>query len=188
MYDFSKWTDATAALPWGAQRALHDTLSLVSEEKVTLVHGADYKNGSPCLINAAATMLSKINGEGGGGKPSSFFGDIVSEFDAINSHLVRVGVNKGDGYVSPMAADVLLAHFSPLRTPEVSDQVTEATKTEAFANVTYREPSDDEIMRDWLTALSTDNCPTEEEQEFQREIGDTYEDYVQADTLKERNV
>ena len=189
MYDFSKWTDATAALPWGAQRALHDTLSLVADGSVTLVHGADYQNGSPCLINAAATLLSKINGEGGRGKPSAQFGDIVGEFDRINSHLVSVGVNKGDGYVSPMAATVLVHHFAPLRKAEISDQVNEATKTEAFANNVYREPDDADLMRDWLDALASDNCPTEEEKEFQREVANDADlSFVMPDTLKERNL
>lgn len=194
MYDFSKWTDATAALPWGAQRALHDTLSLVAEDKVTLVWGADYYSGSPCLVNAAATMLAKIHGEGGDGKPSNAFPDVVGEFDRINSHLKSVGVNK-DNYVSPAAAEVLVHHFAPLREQEISDQINEATKNEAFAQaIPYREPTDEEITRDWLTALSTDNCVTDEEQEFQREAENfdraaelAHDEWVH-DTLKERNL
>jgi hypothetical protein len=159
-YDFSKWAGATEALPWGAQKVLHDTLSLVAEGKVTLVHGADYSDGSPCLINAAATMLGSIGGVGGKGKPSAHYGPIVSEFDQINRHLVSVGVQSGNK-VSEIAAEVMLAYFAPLKEKPVEAAVTEATQTAAFETATYREPSDEEMMRDFLSALSSDNCPSE---------------------------
>lgn len=150
---FTDWTTATANLPWGAQRVLLETLKAVADEQSTLVHGHDYKDGSPCLINAAATMLSAVNGAGGNGKPSAYFGEVVSAFDAVNSLLVTRKVNKGDGYVSPLAAEFLIHNFGTLKDQPVDgpkDPVHPDEDSNPF-NITP-ECSDDELVMDWLTA------------------------------------
>lgn len=145
------WFQATADLPWGVQRVLHDTLNLVAEGKVTLVHSKDYSNGSPCLINAVGQMLTS---GGGNGIPTQYFGQLVGLFDRINQHFQSVpGYNDEGYYVSPNTAEILLHWFAPLKNQPLSDAVNEATQMEAFANHIYVEPSDADLMRDWLNAL-----------------------------------
>lgn len=154
-YDFTKWTEATAALPWGAQRVLKETIEAVRDEQITLVHGADYYNGSPCLINAAATMLGSIGGVGGTGKPSAHYGELVSEFDRVNAYLYpKCG---GDGrIVNPLMAEFLLANFAPLKEQPSAD--TKPLKSTDDLHI-YVERSDEELMLDFLDALKKEAMP-----------------------------
>lgn len=160
----TRWTHATGSAPWGVQHVLRDTLQAVADEQVTLAYNADYRDGSPCLINAAATMLSSISGEGGQGKPSAHFGSIVSAFDRVNSMLEGRGVNTTPGFVSPLAAEILVANFGELKEKPIQAAVSEAMATEAFSNKVFVEPSDEDITRDWLNALAG-NCISEQHDE-----------------------
>lgn len=140
----AQWNKVTGDLKWGAQHVLHETLTAVAENGVHLVHGADYRDGKPCLINAAGSMLTS---GGGHGVPSREFGPVVSLFDKINAALNDRGVNDDTGYVSPLAAEVLLRHFAPLKG---NPGTPEATVPEPA----YIEPSDEEIAKSWLNAMS----------------------------------
>lgn len=156
---FQNWHSATADLPWGVQTVMFDTLQAVADGQVRLVHGADYKDGSPCLVNAVANMT-----EAGGGKgvPSSKFSNLVGAFDHINRFLQGEGVNEDDGFVSPLAAEILLRNFGQLKNKPVAAAVSEAVAPVAFETGVYKEPSDEELTRDWLNALSEDHvCPPE---------------------------
>lgn len=152
MDNLAKWTQVTSELPWGVQRVLHDTLSLVAEDKVHLVHSADYSNGSPCLINAVGQMLTT---GGGKGIPARYFANLVILFDNINQEFEKIpGYNDpSTRMVSPAVGEVLLRNFAPLKDKPVSDAVDEAMAMEAFANHVYVEPSDADFARDWLNAL-----------------------------------
>lgn len=156
--DFDAWTKATGDLKWGVQRVFIETLKAVEAEQTTLAYGADYKNGNPCLVNAVATMLNAANGMGGPSIPSTHFGAVVSQFDRLNSAFCEHGINSTPGVVSPLAAEILLKHFGPLKEPKLNEQVNDAMSNETFANAIYVEPSDEDMARDFLTALS-DKCP-----------------------------
>lgn len=147
-----RWFQATSELPWGVQRVLHDTLTLVGEGKVTLVHSRDYSKGSPCLVNAVGQML--ISG-GGNGIPTRYFGPLVGLFDDINRHFQSIaGYNDPADYVvSPGMGEILVQWFAPLKEQPIEDMVDEATQMEAFANHVYVEPKDEDLMRDWLNAV-----------------------------------
>ncbi len=138
MINFDSWTQATANLSWGAQAAMHDALSLVAEGKVTLAYGSDYVDGKPCLVNSVGQMLEV---GGGNGIPSANFSQVVGEFDKINRDLFEKNVNTKYNFVSPLAAEILLANFGPLKgTPEASD---------------------DEFAANWLEAIKSD-APAED--------------------------
>jgi len=151
-----KWTKATSEIPWGVQRALKETLQAVADEQVTLAWGTDYNNANPCLINAAATMLKAIGGEGGHGKPGMFYSGIVLAFDEVNQELFNRGVNTHH-IVSPLAAEVLVANFAELR-PE--PEIPEAVTPDPVTNEPYLEVSDEQLTRDWLKALN-EECEVE---------------------------
>lgn len=151
-----QWERVTAELPWGVQQVLHDTLELVSEDKIKLVYGADYSGNHACLINSVAQMLSVNKGEGGYGIPMQYFAPLVGTFDQINRQLKRDGVNT-DQYVSPMAADVLLRYFAPLREKPIEAEVNEATQMEAFASNINVHPDATDATRDWLNSLAVNN-------------------------------
>lgn len=151
-----QWEKVTAELPWGVQQVLHDTLELVAEGKVHLVWGHDYSGNHPCLINSVAQMLSANQGEGGNGIPMQYFAPLVGTFDQINSQLKKQGVNK-DFYVSPMAADVLLRYFAPLKPKPIEESVNEAMQMEAFANNVNVHPDATDATRDWLNSLAVNN-------------------------------
>jgi hypothetical protein len=142
-----EWRNATAGLEWGAQRVLHNTLDAVAKDGVHLVHGSDYRDGKPCLINAAGQMLAS---GGGHGIPSSYFGPIVGLFDRINAALVEKGVNDDTGYVSPLAAEILLRHFATLK--PIPDEASLAG-ADVDAITPYVEPSDSEIAESWVNAM-----------------------------------
>lgn len=155
---FIRWNEATANLPWGAQRVFHQTLEAVRDEQIKLAFGADYSNGSPCLVNAAATMLGAINGVGGSGKPSAHYSKLVRAFDDINRYLAPK-CNVHDGIVSPLMAEFLIANFAPLKDEPATDTAEAAISTEAFATGTYIEPTDADLMRDFLSALEKEAAP-----------------------------
>lgn len=154
----TNWNLATAKLPYGVQHTFHDVLTLVSEEKKqNLVWGQDYSAdyAKDCLVNASAPMLQS---GGGKGIPSRNFGEVVGLYDQINRELKDRDVNTSD-LVSPMAAEILLHHFAPLK--EIPDVMPD-TPTEAFAsNVPYIEPSDDELSRAFMEMLTSD-APVEQ--------------------------
>jgi len=140
----TQWRSATAELPWGAQRVLHETLTAVAENGIHLVHGADYRDGKPCLINAAGSMLTS---SGGAGIPMQHYGRVVRLFDQINSALQEKGVNDASGYVSPLAAEILLRHYAPLKSAPSTEPAV------VVADATYVEPSDEALAAEWLTAM-----------------------------------
>lgn len=148
------WSKATANLKYGVQRVFHDVFVLASEGKTHLVYGSDYNGGFPCLVNTVGSMLTT---GGGHGVPSSNFAEVVREFDSINRILKTEGVNTEVGKVSPMAAEIFLQYFAPIKEKPIEDAVNEATKNEAFAqNIPYREPSDDDLARDLIEAFMTE--------------------------------
>ena len=161
MTGLSDWNAATANLPWGVQDVFRSTLESVKDEQINLVYGADYANGSPCLINATAVMLGKINGEGGSGKPSAFFGPVVSAFDNANRDIASklLPSQHTPGLVSPIAAEILLGAFGAMKDKPIASSINEAMANEAFATGTYVEPSDDDMAREWLLALSAPCSP-----------------------------
>jgi hypothetical protein len=160
--DLKSWTEATANLPWGVQGLCHDALTLAAADKVTLVHGANYYDGRPCLFNAIRQMTQQLNQS-----PASFASDVVSAFDNVNAHLKRAKVNVDSNKVSPLAAEVLLHHFAPLKGAPTADEVERMNlERESFMrNCTpYIEPTDEEVMAQWLLAIESEaksDAPTE---------------------------
>lgn len=150
-----QWNEATGNLSWGVQKVFRDAFTLVAEEQVTLVYGADYKDGSPCLVNSVAAMLTT---GGGNGVPSAHFYPVVSLFDRINRELQERGVNTTPGKVSPLAADMFLRYFAPEQEKPVAKQVNEAMANEAFAHAVHTEPNDEDMARDWLNALQVESA------------------------------
>lgn len=154
MIDFSGWTAATGTLDWGTQRVMRDTLALVSEGKIELVHGADSLGGKPCLVNAVASMIahdvSRVN-------PASWYPAVVSAFDRINRALMANDVNAGDGFVSPLAAEVLLANFAPLKPVPTEADFAKAAAEVMVASTVYVEPTDEEVTTAWDAAPSFDS-------------------------------
>ena len=155
------WNTATGNLPWGVQRVFLDALNSVKDEKIHLVWGRDYRNGKPCLVNAVASMLTT---GGGHGIPSDKFGPVVQAFDGINAELRRQGVNT-DGYVSPLAAEILIRNFGDLK-PE--PDIDTSTVGE-LSHGAYIEPSDEEMAQDWLNSMT---APGPEELETLKESSD----------------
>ncbi len=149
--NFTEWNKATSELPWGVQTVMLDTLKMVAEEQITLVYGADYFDGSPCLVNAVANLTTA---GGGRGVPLSEFNDLVCAFDDINNMLLGRGINISKN-VSPLAAEILIKNFGTLKEKPVESAVNHAMQREAFDNNVYREPSDEEMARDLFNALST---------------------------------
>lgn len=141
------WKNVTGRLPWGAKRTFHQAFTLVSEGKIRLAYGADYRDGSPCLVNAVAQMLTT---GGGKGIPSTHFREVVSKFDAINIQLAsnEHGYVNDDGFVSPLAADILLRNFADI-SDEPESKATEVNESPE----PYVERSDDDFMQDWMNAM-----------------------------------
>lgn len=153
---YTDWHDATSKLPPGVQRVFINTLEMVRDEKIRLAWGKDYnQNGAPCLVNAAANMLSVINGEGGNGKPIAYFNEVVSLFDAINRELYEKNINK-KFEVSSLSASILLHHFGIVKELTLEDHVSDAMGLTAFEHGVYTEPSDADIARDWFNSLEVD--------------------------------
>lgn len=160
MTDFDElkeqWQIATAKLPWGVQRVFRDVFALAAEQKTPtpLVWGRDYGDGGACLVNQGAQFLSLIGGEGGYGKPSQAFGEVVRLFDRINREFLEADVNV-DKTVSPLAADIFLQWFAPLRDRPVANAVEEATAPEAFATGIIPERSDEDMARALMEFLTS---------------------------------
>lgn len=140
-----EWNIATSNLPYGVQRVFLDTLNLVKEEKIHLVHGADYRDGKPCLVNAVGAMLTT---GGGNGIPSEYFGHVVGMFDRLNSAFLSQGVNE-DGYVSPLAAEIMIRNFGALKPEPDPETLTVAEESHGA----YVEPSDEEFARDFMEGM-----------------------------------
>lgn len=143
--DFTNWTKATGDLLPGQQAVFLDVLNLVSEGKAHLVYGADYRDGKPCLVNAVGAMLTT---SGGQGVPTQYFPAVVCEFDRLNGEFYGAGINT-DGFVSPLAADILIRNFG-----EVKEMIVETPDPVSVeATPVYVEPSDTELMQSWLAAM-----------------------------------
>jgi hypothetical protein len=140
------WNTATSNLPWGVQRVFMETLEAVKDEKIHLVWGRDYRDGKPCLVNAVASMLTT---GGGHGVPMDKFRDVVAAFDSLNYQLRHQGVN-ADGYVSPLAAEILIRNFGELK-PE--PDIDTSTVGE-LSHGAYIEPTDEEMAQDFLNAMT----------------------------------
>ncbi len=155
--NFASWTEATANLSWGAQNAMYTSLELAAEGKIDLVYGSDYVDGKPCLVNSVGQMLEV---GGGQGIPSANFSQVVGQFDSINRALElndNGKVNEGNQYVSPLAAEILVQNFGPLKAkPVIDDHTPDIVRDEIIA-----ERSDEEFTSSWLQAISTDNAPVE---------------------------
>lgn len=160
MINFNGWTQATGDLKPGQQRVFHDFLTLVSEGQATLVHGANYDKGSPCLVNGVAPMLAH-----GSVSPLGMFPDVVRNFDAVCRELQAAGIGDAPGRVSPLMADFLLANFGELKDMEVTVAKAEGVEIETV----YIEPSDDDMLK-MLDAMQDCEAPVEHKQaaeEFQ---------------------
>lgn len=137
----AEWKSATTELPWGVQRVLLETLETVKDGDVHLVHGSNYRDGKPCLINAVAVMVSK-----NAVSPMTFAPEVVANFDRINQYLREKGINDDSGYVSPLAAEILIRNFGALKpVPE------DAPKTET--GMVYIEKSDADFEA-WIDAMT----------------------------------
>lgn len=154
MIDFTAWTAATGTLDWGTQRVMKDTLALVSEGKIELVHGVDSLGGKPCLVNAVAAMIAHDVSQV---SPANWYPSVVDAFDRINAQLVGNGVNRTDGFVSPLAAEVLLANFAPLKPVPTEAEAAEAAGAIMAASMVYVEPTDEEVAAAWDAAPSFDS-------------------------------
>lgn len=133
------WTAATTNLKYGVQRVFHDVLALAAEGKTHLAYGADYHNGSPCLVNTVGAMLTT---GGGSGIPGRHFGEVVELFDSINREFAERGINTEYRQVSEVAAETLLRNFAPLKEPE-----TPMKENEFGFDGPYMEPSDEYMAK-----------------------------------------
>lgn len=149
-----EWEKATSNLNWGVQRVFADVLTLAADEKTPtpLVWGRDYGDGGACLVNQGAQFLSAIGGQGGHGKPSAAFGTVVGLFDEINKAFFEKGINV-DKSVSPLAADIMLQWFAPLKESPLENDL--GTVEAAGTSIPYVEPTDEEMKTALLDMLST---------------------------------
>lgn len=150
--NFNEWERVTGALDWGVQRTLYDTLCLVADEKVKMVHGRDsiQAKGStyPCLINAVAAMIAEDVTQV---SPAGRFPGLVHEFDSLNGKFVEARINKGDGFLSPLAAEILVRHFAPLKEkPADAPEPPPVT-----AERCYIEPTDEQMAADLNRMMDT---------------------------------
>lgn len=145
-----KWEVATGNLPYGVQRVFKDVLDLVAEgKKKDLVYGSDYTSKGACLVNASANMLTT---GGGHGVPSASFGEVVSLFDQINHMLYQKDVNTEANLVSPLAAEILVMWFAPLKDSPIA---FESPTDENVIPLPYMEPTDAEMEEAFLTLLQS---------------------------------
>lgn len=147
-----KWTEATAALAYGEQRVFADVLKLVADDvKKNLIWGSDYADGgtTACLVNAAGSMLSKGDGAG---VPMQQFRNVVALYDQINREFRARDINL-DHHVSPLAAEILLQWFAPLK--EAPSEVL-ARESHFKGDEHYVEPTDEVMLNDLLNMLSTE--------------------------------
>lgn len=161
--DFSSWTEATANLSWGAQNVIHTALELAKDGQVKIVYGADYYDGSACLVNTVGQMLEV---GGGSGIPMHHFSSLVGEFDRLNAEFARQGVNTDFRTMSPLAAEILLQNFGPLKDQPVAEPIAEPTTQELPGHrEIIPEVSDEEFAASWLAAISTDAVAEDEVRE-----------------------
>ena len=161
-----RWYKATGELPYGVQLVFKDILGLVAEGKNTsLVFNADYRGSGACLVNAGANML--VSG-GGHGIPMQHFHEVVSTFDAINSMLGTEKVNT-DGFVSPLAADILLQWFGPQKPQPTSEDSLTPTTEGPYIEISDEEMADafKEILTSPQINPSPFNVPSLEVQGFE---------------------
>lgn len=144
----TKWTEASSKLRQGEKELLVATLDLVSQEKIRIAWGADYNDGSPCLIKANDLMLQDTQPMG------NHFNDLISTYDSINYLFRQEDINK-DNFCSPIVADILIRHFAPFEysTPLPMSE-DEAPTLEAY----FIEPSDESLLDSWLR---TNTAPPE---------------------------
>lgn len=172
-----KWTQVTAGLDWGKQRVLHDTLTLAAEGKIKVVYGADDYDGSPCLINAVGCMV-KSQGE----TPMTNEPHLVRLFDSINKWFIDKGVNTEGipGHMSPLAAEILVQYFAPLREIPSGTPVGEIPIAEPY----FVEPSDAEIQAAWEKSQAEQSERDSMNSEYDPE---SREEKVMADIDRERD-
>lgn len=146
----SDWKIATGNLPYGVQNVLMDTLGLVKDEKIHLVYGSNYRQGKPCLFNAVSSMIMENRSEGDTGLPSTDFQfhQVVGAFDEVNRILREQGINES-GYVSPLAAEILIRNFGTVKGEPDPETLTVAEESHGR----YIEPSDEELAKDWLKSM-----------------------------------
>ncbi len=152
---YQKWHNATGNLKWGVHKVFKDVLQAAKDEKITLIYGSDYGDGGACLVNTAGVFLTThagLDAGGGQGIPTANFSEVVSVFDTINAQFHNVGVNVTPGTVSPLGADILLRHYGNEPGKDF-ERIDAPVANEAFASVTYREPTDQEIARDLANAF-----------------------------------
>lgn len=166
----SKWSTATGNLKWGVQRVFLETLHAVKDNDTHLVWGADYRDGKPCLVNAVASMLTT---SGGHGIPMAKFNEVVSLFDTINQELRKDGVNT-DGYVSPLAAEILIRNFGELK-PEPAPE----TLVEMSHGAVYVEPTDEELAQDWLNSMTAPGPEALTEMAKDNPVAQFAKDYIE---------
>lgn len=150
--ELHQWKNATAKIKWGEQQAFIDVLTLAEngKSKTPLVWGADYRDKGACLVNKAASML--LQG-GGHGVPSATFGEVVRWFDETNRMFLKKGINT-DHNVSPMAAEILLRWFGPLK-EKPAPKADLPTDADGEIDATFFEPSDEEMSADLLKMFTT---------------------------------
>lgn len=165
--NLEKWRKATGELPWGVQHAFHDVLTLAANEQITLVYNADYYEKGACLVNQAASLL--VVG-GGYGVPMQHFAPVVSLFDQINTDLRTKGINTHNHEVSPMAAEILLRYFAPLKDKTTGQEIT----AHVYDNDVFVEPTDEEFS-EHLKAMFETPVVTEvnEQQPTEKPVNET---------------
>ena len=140
----NEWTNAIEGLDWGIQRVLFDALQLVASDDIKMTYAADVMDGTPCLLNA----VSAITVQSAHQTPGSFAPNVVNAFDSVNRELFTVGVNEDAHRVSPLAAEVLLRHFGPLK-----DAPADTTPVDNRDAVTqFIEPTDKQMAEEWIMA------------------------------------
>lgn len=140
----NEWTNAIEGLDWGVQRVLFDALQLVASDDIKMTYAADVMDGTPCLLNA----VSAITVQSAHQTPGSFAPNVVNAFDSVNRELFTVGVNEDAHRVSPLAAEVLLRHFGPLK-----DAPADTTPVDNRDAVTqFIEPTDKQMAEEWIMA------------------------------------
>jgi hypothetical protein len=84
-------------------------------------------------------------------------------FDNVNRRLKTANVNAHSNKVSPLAAEVLLHHFAPLKGAPTAEEIDRINlERESFMrNCTpYIELTDEEVMTQWLLAIESE-APTD---------------------------
>jgi len=146
--DFKHWTNATAEMPWGVQRAFVTALEAVRDGQIKMVYGTDSYNGSPCLVNAINQMISLD----ANASPATFASEVVRSFDVVNRAMFELyGTSAGfhERYVTTASAEVLLHNFGELKPESVFEAPDVAA---AIATSPYTEKSDTELAQEWLDA------------------------------------